>query len=251
MRIIHLSPGSGDDLNCENCLRDADVVRAMRKLGCDVLMVPMYLPLGADKIEQVSNAPIFFGGINVYLQQKLSLFRKTPRWVDWLFDRPGLLGLVAKKAGMTSARDLGETTVSMLKGMDGRQAKELDRLIGWLSEEENRADVVVLSNVLLVGLAGQIKARLRAGVVCLLKGEDGFLDGLGEPYSGQAWELASKCACDVDGFVAASAEYADVMAGRLNISEGRMHVVDGGPGGKWNTEQMIEIYKTVAERSDG
>ena len=37
-------------------------------------MVPLYLPLAADKTEPLSHAPIFFGGINVYLQQKLALF---------------------------------------------------------------------------------------------------------------------------------------------------------------------------------
>jgi hypothetical protein len=231
-------------------LRDADVVRAMRKLGEDVLMVPMYLPLQADKIEQLTNAPIFFGGINVYLQQKLSLFRKTPRWVDWLFDRPSLLGLIAGKADMTSPRDLGETTVSMLKGLDGKQVKELERLVNWLGEEENRADVIVLSNLLLAGLAGAIKQKLNVPIVCLLKDEDGFLDSLPQLYSQQAWQLTGKCVNDMDGFIAASREYADEIAGRLGIGAERISVIDTGADGKWNAEQMIEVFRTVAERSN-
>ena len=76
MKVTQLTPGSGDNFYCENCLRDATLVQAMRKLGHDILMIPMYLPLQTDKSEQVSNAPIFFGGINVYLQQKLlTLYR--------------------------------------------------------------------------------------------------------------------------------------------------------------------------------
>ncbi len=59
VKIAQLAPGSGDNFYCENCLRDATVVRAMRKLGHDVLMIPMYLPLVADKDGRVSNAPIF------------------------------------------------------------------------------------------------------------------------------------------------------------------------------------------------
>ena len=86
MRIVQITPGSGDSFYCENCLRDAALVTAMRKLGHDVLMVPLYLPLQVDKSEPISNAPIFFGGVNVYLQQKSALFRKTPRWIDRLFD---------------------------------------------------------------------------------------------------------------------------------------------------------------------
>ena len=41
-------------------LGDAALVRAMRGLGHDVLMVPMYLPLQAHKDQPVANAPIFF-----------------------------------------------------------------------------------------------------------------------------------------------------------------------------------------------
>jgi len=92
MRIVQITPGSGGGFYCENCLRDIALVRAMRKLGHDVIMAPLYLPLqarpqgvspsGVGKSEPVCNAPIFFGGVNVYLQQKLSLFRKTPRWID-------------------------------------------------------------------------------------------------------------------------------------------------------------------------
>ena len=111
MKIVQISPGSGDNFYCENCLRDAALVKAARKLGHDVLMVPLYLPLQADKTEQVSNAPIFFGGVNVFLQQKLALFRRTPRWIDKVFDSRKLLEWAGRKAGMTSARDLGETTI--------------------------------------------------------------------------------------------------------------------------------------------
>ena len=66
MRIVQITPGSGDNFYCENCLRDAALVKAMRSQGHDVLMVPLYLPLQVDKAEPVSNAPIFFGGINVF-----------------------------------------------------------------------------------------------------------------------------------------------------------------------------------------
>src|SRR4030042_7066564 len=131
MRIVQITPSAGDSFYCENWRRDIGLVRAMRKLGHDVIMVPLYLPLPAQKGEAISSAPIFFGGINVYLQQKSSLFRKTPRWIDRLFDSPRLLGWVGRRAGMTSAHDLGRTTISMLQGEHGRQIKELDRLVDW------------------------------------------------------------------------------------------------------------------------
>ena len=228
VKIAQLAPGSGDNFYCENCLRDATVVRAMRKLGHDVLMIPMYLPLGADKDGRVSNAPIFFGGVNVYLQQKLSFFQRTPRWIDRLFDWPKLLEWVGRRAGMTSARDLGETTISMLRGEEGRQIKELDRLIEWLKLPENKPDVVCLSNALLVGLAKSIKSRLGVPIVCLLQDEDGFLDSLAEPYMRQAWEILSERSKDIDVFIAVSKYYADTMRERLELDAERLHVEPAG-----------------------
>jgi len=224
MRIVQITPSAGDSFYCENCLRDIGLVRAMRKLGHDVIMVPLYLPLPAQKGEAVSSAPIFFGGINVYLQQKSSLFRRTPRWIDRLFDSPRLLGWVGRKAGMTSAHDLGRTTISMLQGEHGRQIKELDRLVDWLGGQNNKADVICLSNVLLAGLARRIKDKLGVPIVCFLQDEHGFLDGLPRPYSDQAWGILVRRSQDVDAFVAVSRFYADFMRQRLELDAGRMRV---------------------------
>ena len=51
MRIVHLTPGTGDSFYCENCIRDAALVTTMRSLGHDVLIIPMYLPMRGDKNE--------------------------------------------------------------------------------------------------------------------------------------------------------------------------------------------------------
>ncbi len=228
MKIVQISPGSGDNFYCENCLRDAALVHAMRRRDHDVLMVPLYLPLQADKTEPVSNAPLFFGGVNVFLQQKFALFRKTPRWIDKLFDSRKLLDWAARKAGMTNARDLGETTISMLEGEDGRQVKELDRLVDWLVQTEHDPSVVCLSNILLGGLTRRIKDRLGVPVVCLLQDEDGFLDGLTSPYAERAWEVVRRRARDIDGFIAVSTYFARTMQKRLDVEDERMHVVHMG-----------------------
>ena len=228
MRIVQFSPGAGDDIYCENCLRDAVLVRKLRKLGYDVLMVPLYLPLPVDKDEQVSNAPIFFGGINVYLQQKTALFRKTPGWIDRLFDRPKLLGWISRSSKMVNAKVLGQTTVSMLQGEDGRQVKELERLVGWLNAKENKPDVVCLSNALLAGMAGRLKQTIGVPVVCFLQDEDKFLDELVQPYAKKAWEILCDCARNIDSFIAASNHYADIMGKRLELEANKLHVVYPG-----------------------
>jgi len=227
MRIIQITPGSGDNFYCENCLRDNLIVRTLRHLGHDAILVPLYLPPQLEDTGKDNPTPIFFGGINVYLQQKLGLFCKTPRWVDKLFDSRGLLRLAAKKAGMTSAKDLGETTISMLRGEEGRQVKELERLADWLAKEA-KPDVVCLSNALLTGLARRIKERLEVPVACLLQDEDGFLDGLGEAYGLEAWRILRERLSEVDALIAVSEYYAGAMRKRLHLAAERVEVVYGG-----------------------
>ena len=228
MKIIQIAPSAGDSFYCENCLRDATLVKAMLKLGHDVLMVPLYLPVQVEETASAHVSPIFFGGLNVYLQQKSALFRKTPRWLDSLLDSPKLLSWIGRKAPMTSARGLGEMTTSMLRGEQGQQIKELNRLVDWLAAQENKPDIICLSNILLVGLAGPIKKRLGVPVVCLLQDEDGFLDGLSSPYCDQAWRIITERSNDVDAFIAVSKYYAQAMRQRLGFDPDRVHVVYTG-----------------------
>ena len=90
MNLVLLSPGAGEML-CGNCLHDNALVAALRRLGHDVLMVPLYLPIRLDEPDQCAGMPIFFGGVNVYLEQKSALFRHSPRWLHRLLDAPMLL----------------------------------------------------------------------------------------------------------------------------------------------------------------
>ncbi len=229
MKIIQITPGSGDNFYCENCLRDLEMVKALRSQGHDVLMVPLYLPLQIKKDEGVANAPIFYGGVNVYLQQKFKVFQNTPRWLDKWLDSSQLLKWVAPKAGMTSASDLGETTLSMLKGEHGRQLKELNRLLDWLALEENKPDIVCLSNVLLAGLAEPLKARLHVPVVCWLQDEECFVDSLEQPYAGDVWGLLRRISQEViDGFVSVSEFYKQRMLQRLGVPDGQVTVIGLG-----------------------
>jgi len=228
MRVVHITPGTGDSFYCENCVRDAALVTAMRSLGHDVLIIPMYLPISSDRNQVLDNTPIFFGGINVYLQQKSAFFRKTPRWLDRVFDCPSLLRWVGRKAEMTSAGNLGDMAISMLRGEHGRQVKELNRLIEWLDSQDNKPDIVCLSNILLTGLAGSIKKRLGTPIVCLLQDEDVFLDGLASPYAKKAWQMLAERSRDVDAFIAVSKYFAAVMQQRLGLSADRVHVVYTG-----------------------
>jgi len=228
MRIVQITPGAGESFYCENCIRDFNLVKALRKVGHDAMTVPLYLPLIRDcPEEEPARGELFFGGINVYLQQKFALFRRTPRWLDKLLDSRLLLKWAARRAGTTAARDLGEATLSMLRGEHGRQAKELDRLVEYLSAGR-RPDVVCLSNALLAGLSRRIRERLGLPVVCWLEDEDGFLDALSEPPRQEAWRTLATDAAEIDAFAATSRYYAGTMRRRLSLPEDKVHVVYPG-----------------------
>jgi glycosyltransferase involved in cell wall biosynthesis len=225
MRLIHLTAGTGSFF-CGTCLRDHGLVKALRRLGHDALMVPLYLPLVLDDSGSHGESPLFFGGINVYLQQKSAFFRHTPQWLDKLLDSPALLRQAGRRAGMTDPRDLGEMTLSMIEGEHGYQAKELDKLVVWLVEQ--RPDFVCLSNSLLIGVARRAREALRVPIVCSLQGEDAFLDTLPEPFRERCWQLVQERAADVDRFVAPSEYYQAAMREGLRLAPEKIVVIYNG-----------------------
>ena len=228
MRIVFMTPGSGDNFYCENCLRDKAIVVALRALGHDATSVPLYLPpLMQDTDPGGDKTPVFFGGVNVYLQQRFKLFRHTPRWVDKFFDSNRLLRFAARKVGMTKASLLGETAVSMLQGASGRQVKELDRLTSYM-RKSYKPNVVVLSNAMLLGMAPRISEEPGCSVVCMLQDEHDFIDALPEDFSAQAWDLMRQNARVVSMFVAPSKYYADLMGPRLGLAGGAVKVCYNG-----------------------
>lgn len=227
MKIVHIIPGSGGTFYCQNCMRDMALIQSLRSQGADVVMMPMYLPMFTDGNPVQKETPVFFGGINVWLQQQVPFFRHTPRWLDRLFDSGWMLRRAAGRAGTTSASGLGPMTLSMLEGADGNQRKEVERLIAWLKEHE-QPDLVHLSNALLIGLAPEIKAELQVPVVCTLQDEDWWLDDIKPPYDDACWNAIRERTQFVDRFVAVSHWFAGKMQDRLEITPDRLEVVYAG-----------------------
>ena len=223
MRIIHIMPGYVQNYYCENCLRDQVLVQSLQQAGHDIIVVPLYMPLKESQMQEVRASRIFYGGINVYLQQKSGIFRHTPRFLDQMLDAPGLLRWATRRSGMTKASELGELTYSTLCGADGRQKKELEQLIDWLKTQD-RPDIVSISNALLLGLAAEVREQLDVPVVCVLQDEDDFLDALPEPWKQKNWDLMQQQARRIDLFVAGSDFYAGRMEQRLHLSTGKMQV---------------------------
>ena len=224
MRLAYLIAGAGG-MYCGSCLRDNRLAATLIEQGRDVVLVPLYTPIRTDEVS-VSTDRVYYGGINVFLQQKSALFRALPGPVARLLDAPSLLRRAMRLAGNTKPADLGELTVSMLRGQHGAQRAELAKLVAGL--RAIKPDVVCLPNLMFVGLAAELKRSLGATVLCTLSGEDIFVDALPEPHRTRAHELIERGARDVDGFVAVSNYYAAHATGHFRLPGDRVHVVEMG-----------------------
>jgi glycosyltransferase involved in cell wall biosynthesis len=226
LKIVHIIPGSGGSFYCGNCLRDSKYYNAIKKLGHDVLKVPMYLPLFSH--EQGNNhVPVFYGAVSLYLKQSWPLFRRMPGWIDVLLNTKPLLRQAAKMAGSTRARGLEDMTISMLMGEMGSQAGELEKMTLWL-EQHYKPDVIHLSNALLLGLAGKLKDRLGAPVVCSLQDEDVWVDVMSAPNRDRVWQLMAEKAVDVSAFISVSRYFSELMTKKMNLDKRRLHTLHLG-----------------------
>ncbi|MAB80719.1 MAG: glycosyl transferase group 1 [Planctomycetes bacterium] len=224
MRIVQLTPGTGS-FYCGSCFRDIALAKGLKSRGHDVVVAPLYLPFMLEEYEE--ERPVLLGGINVYLQHKLPFLRHLPRFLqDWM-DAPSLLRLASRRASMTKASELGEMTVSMLRGEEGRQVHELEKLVAWL-RGIGAPDALLLSNAMLVGLARRLRAALGVPIYCTLQGEAPFLDALPAQHSRIAWETLGERAREIDAFLAVSRFTADLMSERLGLLAERVHVVPNG-----------------------
>src|SRR5215216_5879195 len=211
---------------CGSCLRDNAMATELIARGHDVMLLPVYTPTFTDE-PNVSNDHVVLGGISAYLEQYVPFFRKTPHWLDRLWDSKTVLGLATRRSISTNPKMLGEMTVSVLKGESGFQRKEIDKFLDWLKDEAP-PDVVNLPYTLLLGLAEPIKQALKAPILCTLQGEDLFLDNLQEPYRTQSLNLIRDHLPHVDLFLSVSRYYADFMPGYLGIPREKIRVVPIG-----------------------
>jgi glycosyltransferase involved in cell wall biosynthesis len=225
LRILSFTGGAGD-MYCGSCLRDNALASALIARGHDVVLTPVYTPTRTDE-RNVSRGGVVFGGISVYLEQHSSIFRHTPRLLDKLWDAEWVIKMATKRQIKVDPKNLGELTVSMLRGEQGFQKKEIGKLLDWLKTERT-FDVINLPYTLLIGLAESLRRTLGAPICCTLQGEDLFLEGLGEPYRQQSLDLIREASRHVDAFLPVSCYYREFMPRYLGIPAEKMRLVPLG-----------------------
>lgn len=207
-------------------MRDNALALGLRRLGHSVTLIPLFTPLRTEP-DDASIPSVFYGGVNIYLQHATRLFQRTPRLLDWLLDRKWLLALAGRYGATTPPAQLGELTLSILRGQDGSAVKELRRLLAFMKSEV-RPQIVCLPNLMFIGIAPVLKQELGVPVVCTLSGEDVFLDALSPKDGEAAQQLIGAHGKHVDQFIATSREYARKMTAYLDISHERINVVHPG-----------------------
>ncbi len=244
-RIVYLTAGAGG-MYCGSCLRDNALVAGLQELGWDATLLPLYTPIRVDDDDH-SIDHIFFGGINVYLQQKIPLFRHLPRFFDRWLDNPRLIQRVAAKSMSMNPKDLGAMTLSMVKGEDGFQKREVGKLVTWF-RDVSKPDLICLTNLLVGGCIPALKRELPdVPVVVTLQGDDLFLDELQEPWRTQVSGEMRKLASQADGFITFSKFYRDSMVDLLGIPEEKFHLTPLGI----NVSEFDEVWAARKQASGG
>jgi len=211
---------------CGSCLRDNALAAELIRQGHDVTLLPFYTPTLTDEENVSRQEQVFFGGISVYLEQHMPWFRRG-RLLDALVDAPSVIKAFTSGSIAVDPKQLGAMTVSTLRGVNGHQRKEIDKLIEFVKGDPP-PDVVNIPYTLLISLAAPLKQALGRPVVVTLQGEDLFLDALPEPYRTEGLDLVRAQVADVDLFIAVSDYYARFMREYLRIPESKMRTATLG-----------------------
>ena len=202
-------------------MHDNAIAKALAAQGHDIQLVPTYTPIRTDE-EDASVDQVFFGGINVFLQQKIPLLRLVPAFLDRFLDNPWLIRKATSRSIDMKPEALGSLAVSMLKGMQGNQRKEVRRLCKWLAETA-KPEVVIFTNALIGGCIPEIKKQTTAKVLVTLQGDDVFLDSLPKKYRDDCISQITRIASDIDGKTTATTTSASLTVTRLS---GDAHLIN-------------------------
>jgi glycosyltransferase involved in cell wall biosynthesis len=96
--------------------------------------------------------------------------------------------------------------------------------VDWLSGE-SKPDVVHLSNILLIGVAREIKKALGVPIYCSLQDEDSWLEAMGKSAQKTCREIIADRSRNVAAFVAVSDDYRNRMQKTFGLPPEKMRTV--------------------------
>jgi glycosyltransferase involved in cell wall biosynthesis len=228
MNIVYLITGSGGSFYCGNCYRDMLYIKAIRKVpGIKANAIPLYLPPDTSGLDADFDKNVFFGAISMYLREKVPFLRNMPASLDKIFNATPMLKMAARQAGTTRTEGLENLTLNMIRGDNSLRENEVDRLVTYLLND-SKPDAIHLSNALIIGLASQLKKRLKCKIICSLQNEDDWINEMVEPYQSQAWKMIAEETVHVDAFISPSNYYKDLFISKTGVQGNNIYVVPSG-----------------------
>ncbi len=217
---VALVTAGGAGMFCGSCMLDNAWARALHELGVQVSLVPTYSPIRVDEPD-ASLSEVFLGGLNLYLEHRWPWWRRVPAAVRRPLDSPWLLSAVGRRAVGNQAAQLGELTVELLRGEQGLFGDEVDRLCRFLAGDL-RPDLVCFSNCLLAGVVPALRSRYDGPVLCLLQGDDIFVQALPEPFRTETLRRLRTLAKSFDALLVHSRFYEEFVSEWLQVPRQRL-----------------------------
>ncbi|MCW3805524.1 glycosyltransferase family 4 protein [Plebeiibacterium marinum] len=203
MKTIFIIPGAGDSFYCGNCFRDNLQASALKKMGHEAIIMPLYLPLKNEAFK--TDSPLFFPATTYYVAQKFFQKITMPGWMKRWLGSDSMLSFASSMSETTSAKGMEKMTLSMIDGDSPAFLNEVNQLINWLKQE--KPDVVHISTSLLIGIAKAIKQKMDIPVVCSLLDEEVWIDSMKKSYADLAWKNIGKNLQFVDKLITTSNYY--------------------------------------------
>ena len=199
---------------------------ALRQRSVDVVLLPLYTPIRVDS-EDYSMQRVVMGGIHLYLRQHWNWYRRLPRsWTRWL-DHPRVIRWLAGNRVKTDASELGELTLSMLRGDAGLFRDEFTELVDWI-QRDLEPDLIIFSNLFLAGAAPRLSQETDLPMLAVLQGDDVFLDQLTDSFRDQALHELRRLVSRFSGFLVHSREYGQRLSQLLEIPADQLHPIPLG-----------------------
>lgn len=218
MHIAIVTAG-GAGMFCGSCMHDNTLARSLLTAGANVSLLPTYTPIRVDE-QDLSEQHVWLGGVNLYLDVQSRLWRRLPRMLTRWLDRPAVIRQLTRFGLSNDGSDLGPLTLALLKGADGPTRREVLEFVDHCVQLD--PDAILLSNALLSGVLPALKQRYSGPVICLLQGDDIFLDQLPEAYRTRVIEVISERAQQFDAFFVHSDYYAKHMGQLLDLPADRL-----------------------------
>jgi glycosyltransferase involved in cell wall biosynthesis len=227
MKIAYCVPGTGGAFYCENCIRDYALITGLQELGHDVTVIPLYLPVSHDEGLGHLSAPIAFGAVRLYLQERFALLRRLPGFLLNALDTAPILTLASAMASSTRASGHERLTLAMLDGETGTLRAEFHRFAAWLTRTL-KPDAVFISNAFLLGITSAVKAVSDSTTVCVVQDEHTWVDSSDQAWQNKIWSKIAEKSHSADVLLSLSHWYAAKLSGLLGLPINRITVIPFG-----------------------